>query len=126
MLTPVPPVRVVREGVVVEELLRLFWRNSRFPDILRGDIRAVLAGCRLGEWARVFVGYNFLGVSSIVRPGDHFDHNINVSRQAQVSTAAAAGLPVPQQPNGPFSPAFSFRDSSFWAQGLGFGVEFRF
>src|SRR5262247_3706553 len=45
----VPPVRVVREGVVVEELLRLFWRNSRFPEMVKGDTRASMAAIRLGE-----------------------------------------------------------------------------
>ena len=45
----VPPVRVAREGVVVEELLRLFWRNSRFPDMVKGDTRASMAAIRLGE-----------------------------------------------------------------------------
>src|SRR4029453_11613279 len=44
----VPPVRVVREGVVVEELLRLFWRNSRFPEMGKGDTRASMAAIRLG------------------------------------------------------------------------------
>jgi N-methylhydantoinase B len=44
----VPPVRVVREGVVVEELLRLFWRNSRFPEMVKGDTRASMAAIRLG------------------------------------------------------------------------------
>jgi N-methylhydantoinase B len=45
----VPAVRIVREGVLNDEAFRIFLRNSRFPDILRGDIRAVLAGCQLGE-----------------------------------------------------------------------------
>ena len=45
----VPPIRIYREGVLNDEAFRIFLRNSRFPDILRGDIRAVLAGCRLGE-----------------------------------------------------------------------------
>jgi N-methylhydantoinase B len=45
----VPPIRIYREGVLNDEAFRVFLRNSRFPDILRGDIRAVLAGCRLGE-----------------------------------------------------------------------------
>jgi N-methylhydantoinase B len=45
----VPAVRIYREGVLNDEVFRMFLRNSRFPDILRGDIRAVLAGCRLGE-----------------------------------------------------------------------------
>ncbi len=45
----VPAVRIYREGVLNDEAFRIFLRNSRFPEILRGDIRAVLAGCRLGE-----------------------------------------------------------------------------
>ena len=45
----VPAVRIYREGVLNDEVFRIFLRNSRFPDILRGDIRAVFAGCRLGE-----------------------------------------------------------------------------
>ena len=45
----VPPVRVVREGVVAEELLRLFYRNSRFPEMVKGDTRASMAAIRLGE-----------------------------------------------------------------------------
>src|SRR5262245_18569603 len=45
----VPAVRIYREGVLNDEAFRIFLRNSRFPDILQGDIRGVLAGCRLGE-----------------------------------------------------------------------------
>ena len=44
-----PPVRVAREGVMVDELLRLFFRNSRFPEMVRGDTRASIAAIRLGE-----------------------------------------------------------------------------
>ena len=45
----VPPVRLAREGEVNEDLLRLFFRNSRFPDLIKGDTRACLAALRLGE-----------------------------------------------------------------------------
>ena len=45
----VPPVRVAREGVMVDELLRLFFRNSRFPEMVKGDTRASMAAIRLGE-----------------------------------------------------------------------------
>ena len=45
----VPPVRLAREGVLNEELLRVFYRNSRFPDMLQGDTRACFAAVRLGE-----------------------------------------------------------------------------
>jgi N-methylhydantoinase B len=45
----VPPVRLAREGVIAEELLRLFTRNSRFPEMVKGDTRASIAAIRLGE-----------------------------------------------------------------------------
>ena len=45
----IPPVRLAREGVINDELLRLFLRNSRFPDAVGGDMRALMAAVRLGE-----------------------------------------------------------------------------
>ena len=45
----VPPVRLVRDGVANEDLLRTFWRNSRFPTQSQGDTRALMAAVRLGE-----------------------------------------------------------------------------
>ncbi len=45
----VPPVRLARDGVVDEALLRVFVRNSRFPEMVRGDMRASMAAIRLGE-----------------------------------------------------------------------------
>ncbi len=45
----VPPVRLARDGVVDEALLRLFVRNSRFPEMVRGDMRASMAAIRLGD-----------------------------------------------------------------------------
>ena len=45
----IPPVRLARDGVVQEELMRIFQRNTRFPEIVRGDMRACIAAVRLGE-----------------------------------------------------------------------------
>jgi N-methylhydantoinase B len=45
----VPPVRIVREGQLNEEAYRIFLRNSRLPDIVEGDTRAMMASCRLAE-----------------------------------------------------------------------------
>lgn len=44
----IPPVRVMREGVENTEVVRIFTRNSRFPDMLKGDLKAIMAACRLG------------------------------------------------------------------------------
>jgi len=45
----VPPVRLVRDGETNTDLLRTFWRNSRFPTQSQGDTRALMAAVRLGE-----------------------------------------------------------------------------
>ncbi|MEM7745019.1 MAG: hydantoinase B/oxoprolinase family protein [Pseudomonadota bacterium] len=44
----IPPVRVMREGIENTEVVRIFTRNSRFPDMLKGDLKAIMAACRLG------------------------------------------------------------------------------
>ena len=61
----VPAVRIYREGVLNDEAFRIFLRNSRFPDILQGDIRAVLAGCRLGE-RRVLELFDRFGAETVL------------------------------------------------------------
>ncbi len=45
----IPPVRLYREGVLNEEIYRIFLRNGRFPEEMRSDIRAMIASVRLGE-----------------------------------------------------------------------------
>jgi N-methylhydantoinase B len=45
----IPPVRLAREGQLNDDLLRMFIRNSRFPSLVRGDMRALIASVQLGE-----------------------------------------------------------------------------
>lgn len=45
----VPPIRIYREGRLNEEAYRLFLRNSRLPDMVEGDTKAMMASCRLAE-----------------------------------------------------------------------------
>jgi len=45
----IPPVRLARAGEMNQEALRIFTRNSRFPAMVTGDIRAAVAAVRLGE-----------------------------------------------------------------------------
>jgi N-methylhydantoinase B len=45
----VPPVRIMREGQLNEEAYRIFLRNSRLPDLVEGDTRAMMASCHLAE-----------------------------------------------------------------------------
>ena len=43
----IPPVRLYAEGVLNQDLFEVFVRNSRFPDVIRGDTRAMTAAaCR--------------------------------------------------------------------------------
>ena len=44
----IPPTRIVREGKLDEDLLRLILANVRTPDERRGDLRAQLAACAAG------------------------------------------------------------------------------
>jgi N-methylhydantoinase B len=45
----IPPVRVMRDGVVNEDVVRIYTRNSRFPEMMKGDISAIMAACKLGK-----------------------------------------------------------------------------
>ncbi len=44
----IPPVHLVRKGVLQEDILRLILRNLRVPDVVRGDIRAMQEACKIG------------------------------------------------------------------------------
>jgi hypothetical protein len=72
----------------------------------------------LAPGIKAHVGYTFLYWSDVARPGGSIDPNIN------------PGL-VPTDPRfgtvgGPSRPTFFLHQDDFWAQGLDFGLEFRF
>jgi hypothetical protein len=79
-------------------------------------------GLRLGynvtDHVRVFVGYNFLWASNVVRPGNQIDPVINRSQQP---TAFGPGTLI-----GPARPLPLFQHTDYWAQGVSFGVEIRY
>jgi hypothetical protein len=72
-------------------------------------------GYQLTCHVRAMVGYTFLYTSRVVRPGNLIDVGIN-------PLAQSGAAPV----FGPSRPAFPGTDSDFWAQGLNFGLEFRY
>jgi N-methylhydantoinase B len=65
----VPPVRIVREGRLNEEAYRIFLRNSRLPDMVEGDTRAMMASCHLAE-ARLTELFTRYGTATVL---DAFD-----------------------------------------------------
>lgn len=44
----IPPAKLIDDGVPNVALLNVILANTRFPDLLRGDIDAMIGGCRLG------------------------------------------------------------------------------
>ncbi len=67
---------------------------------------------------RSFAGYNFIYMSSVLRPGNQMDRNVNPSQNAF--------LVPPGTLTGPAAPVPFFRSADFWAQGFNFGLEFRY
>ena len=77
-------------------------------------------GVRLSPWASIVVGYSFLYISSVARPGDQIDRVINPTQSSAITGSFPAGL------SGPARPALSIHDTDFWAQGLNFALELRY
>jgi len=75
-------------------------------------------GLRLTPWANVFVGYSFLYVSSVARPGEQIDRVINPTQ------AVAINGPGPF--SGPARPAPMNNSTDFWVQGINVGLELRY
>jgi hypothetical protein len=73
---------------------------------------------QLTDHIKVFAGYTFLYWSSVTRPGDQVDTNVNPNLVPTSLTFGAAG--------GPARPAFNFRSTDFFAHGVNFGLEFRY
>jgi len=79
-------------------------------------------GIDVTEHLRLFVGYDFLDLTSVVRPGDQIDLNVNQAYRPSLlgpGAGVAAGS-VPRQP------AVLFRTTDYWAQGLNFGLLYRY
>lgn len=74
-------------------------------------------GYAVTESVRLFVGYNFLYWSSVIRPYDQLDRAVNPSQ-----IPAFGGLNLV----GPARPAPVVHTSDFWAQGVNFGLDLRF
>jgi hypothetical protein len=77
-------------------------------------------GCDVSHRSRVFVGYEIMYWDQVVRPGDQMNHRVNVSQNAVLDPSGVGKL------GGPAQPAPLFNRSDFWAQGVNFGLEFRY
>lgn len=91
----------------------------------------------LGCHFNLQLGYDFLWVSKLVRPGDQIDRKINPTRtalgEATRETAGVRTTPTPfgmpgpaQAVQGPVRPRHAFKHTDFWTQGLMAGLEICF
>ena len=84
------------------------YRQSRFavsPEV------GLNLGYNITEHMRAFVGYDYLYLSSVARAGDQVNLNVNPNR------FLGGG--------GPANSPFVFHSTDYWAQGVNFGLEFR-
>jgi hypothetical protein len=73
------------------------------------------AGFRVTEHLRAFIGYDFLFISDVVRPGNQIDRTINLTQLSGFPPAVPPARPMPLM-----------HGSDFWAQGVTLGLELRF
>lgn len=74
-------------------------------------------GYHITPHLRVFVGYNFLYLSNVLRAADTIDTVVDAGRVPNF-----LNNPPPVLPGAP-RPAPQFRESDFWAQGINFGIQ---
>ena len=75
----------------------------------------ITLGYSLTQRMRLMAGYSFLYWTNVARPGEQIELTVNTSQP-----------PLGDRLVGQARPNFSFRGSDFWAQGMSFGVEFRY
>jgi hypothetical protein len=79
----------------------------------------VKIGVDVTEHLRLWIGYDILWLSDAVRAGEQIDRTIN--RSQLPSNVSGIGPLV-----GPARPLVPFRTQDFWAQGLNFGLSYRY
>lgn len=90
-----------------------FTRNV-FAVLPEGDLSV---GFWFTKHLRAYIGYSFVYLSNVVRPGDQIDRTVNTTF---VPTTLNPG------PTSPARPAFSLYATDFWAQGINFGLTYRY
>jgi hypothetical protein len=90
------------------------FNDTRFGVSPQVDIRI---GYQPLNCLQVFVGYNFLYLNSVARPGDQINPNVD-ERNIPSSRLFTPGVPSASPPTA--------GQSEFWAQGISLGAEFRY
>jgi hypothetical protein len=83
-------------------------------------------GYQVTDHVRAFVGYNFLYLSNVIRPNDQIDPVLDVNFIPRfLPTVGNPPMPVTIPSVFPPRPEARLNETDFWAQGVNFGVEFR-
>jgi N-methylhydantoinase B len=85
-----PAVRIVDQGRLNDELFRVLLRNSRFPEIIRGDWRAMLAATQLGA-TRLEELFTRFGGEVMETAFAEFDRQTNEVIRAELGQRIPAG-----------------------------------
>lgn len=108
--------------------------RNRFAITFDANVRA---GYQITRCLEIGIGYNFLLLTEVVRPGDQLDRKINPTltglAEASRDTLGTGKGPIPfgqpgaaEAPRGPEEPDFHFKTKLFWAQGLTAQIKLRF
>lgn len=90
-----------------------FHRNH-FAVVPEGGINL---GFHVTESLRAYVGYTFLYWNNVFRPGEQIDRVLDVNQIPNFT---------PGPPTNRVRPTVPFSQTDFWAQGLNFGLEYRY
>ena len=92
------------------------YRQNQFSVLPSAELKV---GYQLTKSLSLFAGYDILYWNQVVRPGNQIDHNVNTSQNTILNGGPGALV-------GPAQPAPFFQRTDFWAQGVTFGVQFRY
>ena len=90
------------------------YRNDQFGIVT--DLNASL-GYQITPWLITTVGYNFIHMNSVARPGNLFNGQVDASVVPSSGTFGGASTG---------SPSFNVRQDDFWVHGLNFGFIVRY
>ncbi len=79
-------------------------------------------GTNITDRLKVYVGYNYLYVSQVARPGGQIDLGVN----SNLVPAFAGGTQLPTTSGGPARPAYVLNKTDFYVHGIVAGMEFRY
>jgi hypothetical protein len=119
LLVPTPgPVYSMNQGVLAQNTNIGNHTMDHFAVVPEFNLKL---GLEINDHWRAWVGYDFLYMSNVVRPGDQIDRRLS---QQPFILPNGSTVTVPfTGPGG--APAVLFKTSSFWAQGVSAGLQYR-